>query len=97
MEKCKTISVTDTSNIPLHINEKKRQSSPELLGVVLLYLRPLFHKLDVAVQQVEARLRVLVDDIVLILKEEQHRATCSHAGIRRDVTTVWIVAHFHLL
>lgn len=44
---------------------------PQLLGVALLYLRPLLHKLYVALNQIEAALRVLVNDIILVLKEQR--------------------------
>lgn len=44
-----------------------RVEAPELLGVVLLNVCALLHKLDVTVHQVQARLSVLVDDIILVL------------------------------
>lgn len=50
------------------MREKKNQSTPELLGVVLFYLRPLLYKLYVTLHQVKARLSVFVDDIILVLR-----------------------------
>lgn len=54
---------------------RSHRGTPELLGVVLLDLCPLLHKLYVTLHQVEARLRVFLDDVILVLKQEQHRGT----------------------
>lgn len=40
---------------------------PQLLGIVLLYLRPLLHKLHILLYQFQPGLRVLVDDVILVL------------------------------
>lgn len=44
------------------------QHTPELFGVALLNLRPLLYKFDVELQQVDARLCVLFDVVVLVLR-----------------------------
>lgn len=58
-----------------------KENTPELLGVVLLNLRPLLYKFDVELQQVDARLCVLFDLVVLVLWGEQNRVK-GHGGIK---------------
>lgn len=69
----------------------RNDGRPELLGVVLFYLCPLLHKLYVTLQQVEARLCVLVDVIILVLREEQHTETLVsiHAYAHKHWRLLW--------
>lgn len=57
------------------------ENTPELFGVALLNLRPLLHKFDVEVQQVDARLRVLFNLVVLVLRGEENRVK-SQSGVK---------------
>lgn len=47
--------------------ENPSGGSPQLFGVVLLDLRPLFHKLHILLHQLQAGLRVLLNDVILVL------------------------------
>lgn len=53
--------------------------SPQLFCIVLLYLQPFLHKLCIALQEVDAPLRVLVNVLKLVLWEEvsKHRGALS--------------------
>lgn len=53
--------------------------SPQLLCIVLLDLQPFLHKLCIALQEVDAPLRVLVKVLKLVLWEEvqEHRRALS--------------------
>lgn len=70
-KKCR-VTVTDINDTNIfrskRMKNEKAECTPELLGVALLYLRPFLHKLYVTIEQVKARLRVLVDVIVLVLR-----------------------------
>lgn len=52
-----------------HCNKEaqSKENTPELFGVALLNLCPLLYKFDVELQQVNARLCVLFDLVVLVL------------------------------
>lgn len=60
---------------------QSKENTPELLGVVLLNLCPLLYKFDVELQQVDARLCVLFDLVVLVLWGEQNRVK-GHGAIK---------------
>lgn len=50
--------------------KRKIEGLPQLFGVVLLNLRPLFHKLYILFHQLQARLCVLLNDVILVLGKE---------------------------
>lgn len=78
-------------HVNIRLRNKLTSCRPELLGVVLFYLCPLLHKLYVTLQQVEARLCVLVDVIILVLREEQHTETLVsiHAHAHKHRRLLW--------
>ena len=42
-----------------------------MLGIALLDLSPLLHKFDILLHQLQARLRVLLDDVKLVLQTKK--------------------------
>lgn len=64
--------------------------SPQLFCIVLLYLQPFLHKLCIALQEVDAPLRVLVKVLELVLWEEEreHRQALSGEHEVKELGTV---------
>lgn len=54
--------------------EKKTKTLPQLFGIVLLNLCPLLRKFHILLYQLQARLCVLFNDVILVLVEgAQHK------------------------
>lgn len=64
--------------------------SPQLFCIVLLYLQPFLHKLCIALQEVDAPLRVLVKVLKLVLWEEvrEHRQALSGEDEVKELSPV---------
>lgn len=50
-------------------NDDKLRGLPQLFGIVLLNLCPLLHKFHILLHQLQARLCVLLNDVVLVLEK----------------------------
>lgn len=51
-------------------DKKKKQGLPQLFGIVLLNLCPLLHKFHILLHQLQTRLCVLLNDVILVLGKE---------------------------
>lgn len=49
--------------------KKKKRGLPQLFGIVLLNLRPLLHKFHVLLHQLQARLCMLLNRVILVLEK----------------------------
>lgn len=74
-----TLVHTQPRCVPCDEAELLSEHLPQLFCIVLLYLQPFLHKLCIALQEVDAPLRVLVEVLKLVLREEvrEHRLALS--------------------
>lgn len=62
-----TLAVLSILSETARENNERARGLPQLFGIILLDLSPLLHKLHIFLHQLQARLCMLLNDVILVL------------------------------